>query len=70
MMLKRRLGQRYRIPTSLDDEAFVAELARYQPGLDASRLRHLLGRLDGPEVSEEEMVQLAREVVTWLHNAG
>jgi hypothetical protein len=68
--LKRRLGQRYRIPVSLDDEAFVAELLRYQPELDASGLQHLLSRLGTTEVSEDEMLQLAREVAAWLNDTG
>jgi hypothetical protein len=63
--LKRQLGQRYRLDPTLRDPEYAARLAEYNPGLEAEALRGLLARLQKPNVSENEMVQLAAEVAAW-----
>ncbi len=63
--LKRQLGQRYRLDPTLRDPEYTARLAEYNPGLEAEALRGLLTRLQKPNVSENEMVQLAAEVAAW-----
>lgn len=63
--LKRHLGQRYRLDPTLRDPDYVARLAEYRPGLDAGALQRLLARLQRPNVSESEMIQLAAEVASW-----
>ncbi len=63
--LKRQLGQRYRLDPTLRDPEYAARLAEYNPGLEAEALRGLLTRLQKPNVSENEMVQLAAEVAAW-----
>jgi hypothetical protein len=64
--LKRSLGRRYRLSPALADAAFVAELAAYNPALDAAALLDLLSRLRQPGISEREMVELASDASTWL----
>jgi len=64
--LKRELGRRYRLDPGLPDEEYVARLAQVRPGMDAEALLSLLRRLRQPQVSESQMVQLARETAEWL----
>ncbi|MCL4870775.1 MAG: hypothetical protein KJ063_17585 [Anaerolineae bacterium] len=64
--LKKMLGHRYRLSPALPDEQFVQALGKYDPGLDAAALHHLLTRLQNRQASEAELVQLATEVATWL----
>jgi hypothetical protein len=64
--LKRRLGQRYRISPALPDQKYVSELARARPDLDPTALLNLLARLKKANVSENEMLQLAREASEWM----
>lgn len=64
--LKRGLGQRYRLSSSLPDDEFVARLAEYRPELDRQALADLLARLRAARVNESGMVSLAQEVAKWL----
>lgn len=64
--VKRHFARRYRINSSLDDDAYVKELARYRPGLDSNSLLYLLQRLRQPDVSEGEMLKLAAEAANWM----
>lgn len=64
--LKRQLGQRYRLDPTLRDPEYVARLAQFNPNLDADALRGLLARLQRPNVSESEMIQLAAEAAGWM----
>lgn len=64
--LKRGLGQRYRLNPTLPDDEYVAQLAQFNPNLDATALRNLLARLRWGKVSESEMIQLAAETAKWL----
>ncbi len=64
--LKRSLGKRYRLSPTLPDDAFVAQLARYNPGLDAAGLSNLLANLSRDDASEGEMVRLAAETAEWI----
>lgn len=64
--LKKELGQRYRLSPALSDDEFVAQLAKYNPGLDAAALLSLLQQLQNHQASEAELIHLASEVATWL----
>jgi hypothetical protein len=64
--LKRQLGRRCRISPALPDEEYVAQLARFRPDLETEALGRLLARLRSPDVSEGEMVALARQAAAWL----
>jgi hypothetical protein len=64
--LKRKLGHRYRLDPSLDDEQYVRTLAGYNPALDKDELLNLLKRLKRRDVNETEMVQLAGEAARWI----
>lgn len=64
--LKRSLGKRYRLSPTLPDDAFVAQLARYNPGLDSADLANLLASLSRDDASEGEMVRLAAETADWI----
>ena len=66
LWLKRDLGRRYRLSSTLPDEEYVAQLAAFDPDLDAEGLADLLNRLHGRQVDETEMIQLAAEVAEWL----
>ena len=59
--LKRDLGHRYRLNSSLPDDQFISQLAAYQTNLDIDALRQLLQKLSQTNVSENEMVQIVRE---------
>ena len=63
--LKKELGHRYRLNPSLPDDEFIAQLAHYQPNLDIDALQTLLQKLSKTNISENEMVQLAREAATF-----
>jgi hypothetical protein len=63
--LKRKLGKRYRLDSTLPDDEYVAQLAELSPNLDAQALRSLLARLRSP-LSESEMIQVAAQVAEWL----
>lgn len=63
--LKRRLARRYRLNPNLPHAEFVAQLATYDPNLDADALLALLNRLSQPRLSEAELVRLATAVARW-----
>jgi hypothetical protein len=64
--LKRGLGQRYRLNPTLPDDEYVAQLAQFNPNLDATALGNLLVRLRWGKVNESEMIQLAAKTAKWL----
>lgn len=64
--IKRKLGLRYRLDPGIDDKEYVEALAGYNPSLDQDELLHLLKRLRGKDISEAEMVHLAREAAKWI----
>ena len=64
--LKRQLGRRYHLSPDLPDNAYVEQLAAYDPNLDAQALLNLLSELRRPGVSESDMVRLANEASKWL----
>lgn len=64
--LKRGIGQRYRLNPTLPDDAYLAQLSRFNPRLDIEALRRLLVQLRRKQVSENELVRLAEEVAIWL----
>ena len=66
--IKRKLGQRYRLDPSTDDELYVSTLAGYNPALDKHELLDLLNRLKRRNVNEAEMVRLAVEAAKWIDN--
>jgi hypothetical protein len=59
-MLRRRLGQPYGIAQTLDDEAFVTQLAAIRP-IDQQKLRQILAELRRPDLSEAELLRLVAE---------
>ena len=65
LRLKRQLGQRYRIDPHLPDDDYMKELARVQPHLDLQAIRSLLQRLNRPNLSEKELVNIAAEFSHW-----
>ncbi len=64
--LKRELGQRYRLDPTLPDDEYVHALAKFNPNLDADKLRALLAKLRKRAVSESELLQAATETAEWL----
>jgi uncharacterized protein DUF4350 len=64
--LKRELGQRYRLDPTLPDNEYVQALAKFNPNLDADKLRALLVKLRQRSVSEGELLQAATETAEWL----
>jgi hypothetical protein len=64
--LKRALGRRYRLDPDLPDPEYVAQIARYNPRLDAPALLDLLRQLSGRGYRETELVQLARKAADWM----
>jgi len=64
--IKRKLGHRYRLDPGMDDEAYVQQLAGYNPSLEKNGLLNLLKRLKRKNVSETEMVHLAVEASKWI----
>ena len=59
--LKRELSTRYRLSPTLPDDEFVENLAKFHPSLDEEALLQLLNRLQKPNISEAELVQLVQE---------
>ncbi len=59
-MLRRRLGQPYGLSLALDDDTFVAELARMRP-IDSVALRRVLTELRRPDLSEADLLRLIDE---------
>jgi hypothetical protein len=66
--LKRAYGQRYRLDSSLPDDLYVAQLARYNPALDAPALLDLLQRLNRQAYTESEIIHLAHTAATWINH--
>lgn len=66
LQIKRDLGRRFRVNPILSDDEYAYQLALVRPDLDTEALRHLLARLRSADISEAEMVALAREAATWL----
>jgi hypothetical protein len=66
--VKRKLGQRYRLDPSMDDQEYVNALASYNAELNKDELLSLLRRLKRKDVSEAEMVSLATEASKWINN--
>lgn len=64
--VKRKLGQRYRLDPSLEDQEYVDTLARYSPELEKDQLLNLLRRLKRKDIRETEMVHLAAEAAKWI----
>ena len=64
--IKRKLGHRYRLDPGMDDEQYTAKLSDYNPSIDRNELLNLLKRLKRKDVSETEMVHLAREAAKWI----
>jgi len=64
--IKRKLGQRYRLDPGMDDNEYVDALAGYNLSLDKDELLNLLKRLKRKDISETEMVHLAREASKWI----
>jgi len=64
--IKRKLGQRYRLDSGMDDEDYVNTLARYNPSLEKEQLLNILKRLKRKDVSESDMVTLAGEAAKWI----
>jgi len=50
----------------MDDKAYVDALAGYNSSLDKNELLNLLKRLSRKDISETEMVHLAREASKWI----
>lgn len=59
-MLRRRLAQPYGIAQTLDDEAFVTQLAAIRP-IDQQKLRRIFAELRRPDLSEAELLRLVAE---------
>ncbi len=64
--LKRGLGYRYRLDPRLPDDEFVNRLALVDAALDTDALSELLARLNQPQPSEAQLVQLAKEASQWI----
>jgi len=64
--IKRKLGQRYRLDSGMDDREYVDLLASYNSSVDKNELLNLLKRLQRKDVSESEMVSLAAEAAKWI----
>jgi hypothetical protein len=64
--IKRKLGQRYRLDSSMDDKEYVDILATYNSSIDKDNLLNVLIRLRRKDISETEMVHLAAEASEWI----
>ncbi len=64
--LKRSLGRRYRLDPSTPDDAYVAQLTKYNPAINGPALLTLLNKLNQKKVSENELVQIAAEAAKWI----
>ena len=65
--LKMALGERSGVSPALPDDDFLKRLASRQPDLETQRLNRLLTTLGQNEVSESEMIELARQVAAWIN---
>ena len=61
------LGRRYRLDSALPDEEFVQRLTAFNPQRDYNTLAGLLARLQDPNLSENQLIQLAQAVHDQLH---
>ena len=64
--LKRDLGRRYRIDPTLPDQEYIELLAQVRPDLDTTALFRLFKQIKKTQVSEKEMIQLARQASSWI----
>ena len=64
--LKRQLGRRYRLDSSVPDAEYLQQLARLNPELDIAALTDLLKRLSQQNPAESEIVKLAAETSKWM----
>ncbi len=64
--IKRHLGRRYRLDPSLPDDAYVAALVKYNPAIDSASLLNLLHRLSASNITETDLLHLAREAAQWV----
>ncbi|MCQ3936970.1 MAG: hypothetical protein DPW18_07995 [Chloroflexi bacterium] len=64
--LKRRLGHRYRLDPSMQDEEYVTALAGYNPAVDKEELLRLLKRLSQTDIGEAELLKLSAEAAKWM----
>jgi hypothetical protein len=64
--IKRKLGQRYRLDSGMDDKWYIDILATYNSSIDKDELLNLLNRLKHKDISETEMVHLAAEAAKWI----
>jgi hypothetical protein len=65
-LIKRGLGQRYRISPDLWDAEWVARLAQSRPEIPQEELLGLLKDLRRLPASESEFVSLARQAAGWI----
>jgi hypothetical protein len=63
--LKRGLAQAHRLNPTLSDSDFVAQLSALYPGLDHAALLKLLRETSQAQVSEGDLIRLAKEVHDW-----
>jgi hypothetical protein len=68
--IKRKLGQRYRLDSAMDDEQYVGKLSEYNPAIEKDDLLNLLKRLKRGDMNETEMVHLAVEASKWIDTQG
>ncbi len=64
--LKRHLGRRYRLDSSLPDAEYLHQLERLNPELDIPVLTDLLKQLSQKNPAESEIVKLAAETAKWM----
>jgi hypothetical protein len=64
--LKRSLGYRYRLDPRLADHEFIQRLATVDASVDTAALSSLLARLNHPEPSEAQLIQMATEASQWI----
>ena len=64
--IKRKLGQRYRLDSGMDDKEYVDILATYNSSIEKDELLNLLNRLKRQDISENEMVHLAASAAKWI----
>ena len=64
--LKQQLGRRYGLSPAVPDDEFLRRLIAIDPDLDQGRLNVLLKALDGEEIGERRLLQLAQEVSEWI----
>ena len=64
--VKRQLGKRYRLDSSLPDDEYVRILALHNPSIDKNGLSELLKKLSKKKITEAELVKLATEASEWM----